>query len=118
MFSLFLILPLQVLRLFTTRPTLSSQLTTFLSPPLNLQLHLIYSHNSATDYSPPLLVIIHLLSPLVAMGVAVAAWTAAFFWFFSAILGDPAGQDGHNDGRDSIMGVRNWWEKWLCRALR
>ncbi|KAF2190880.1 hypothetical protein K469DRAFT_558844 [Zopfia rhizophila CBS 207.26] len=115
---LFIAILLSPFRLFTKRTPLGSQITTFLAPPLNLQLHLIYSYSSSTDYSPPLLVVIHLFSPIVAMGVAVAAWTAAFFWFFSAILGDPAGQDGHNDGRDSILGVRNWWDRWLSRALR
>jgi hypothetical protein len=90
----------------------------FLSPPLNLQLHLIYSHSAATEYSPAMLVVVHLFAPIVAMGVAIAACTAAFFWFFSAILGDPAGQDGHNDGKETLLGVRNWWDRWLSRALR
>jgi hypothetical protein len=85
---------------------------------LNWQLHLIYSHAASTDYSPSMLVVVHLFSPVIAIGVAISAWTAAFFWFFSAILGDPAGQDGHNDGKESILGVRNWWERWLSRALR
>jgi hypothetical protein len=66
-----------------------------------------------------MLVIVHLFSPIVAIGVAIGAWTSAFFWFFSAILGDPAGQDeDHNDGKDSLLGVRRWWDKWLSRALR
>ncbi|KAF2263224.1 hypothetical protein CC78DRAFT_288505 [Lojkania enalia] len=115
---LFIAILLQPFRLCTNRPPLSSQIMAFLAPPLNLQLHLIYSHSSATDYSPPMLVVVNLFSSIVAIGVAVAAWTAAFFWFFSAILGDPAGQDGHNDGRDSILGVRRWWDRWLSRALR
>jgi hypothetical protein len=85
---------------------------------LNLQLHLVYSHNSSQDYSAPMLVVIHLFSPLIAFGVAIAAWTAAGFWFFSSILGDPGGHDGHNDGKESILGVRNWWERWLSRGLR
>ena len=109
---------MQPLRLCTTRQTLASQITAFLSPPLNLQLHLVYSHSAATQYSPAMLVVVHLFAPVVAVGVAIASWTAAFFWFFSLILGDPAGQDGHNDGRDSILGVRGWWERWLSRALR
>ncbi|KAF1948426.1 hypothetical protein CC80DRAFT_498242 [Byssothecium circinans] len=109
---------LQPFRLLSSRSTNTAQLTTFLAPPLNLQLHLIYSYATSTEYSAPMLVVIHLISPFVAVGVAIAAWTAACFWFFSAILGDPAGQDSHNDGKDSILGVRNWWERWLSRALR
>lgn len=119
MLALFLTLLLSPFRLCSSsRPSFTTQLTAFLARPLNLQLHLIYSYSASTSYSTPLLVVVHLFSPIVAMGVAVAAWTAAFFWFFSAILGDPAGQDGHNDGKESILGVRNWWERWLNRALR
>ncbi|KAJ4297645.1 hypothetical protein N0V90_005539 [Kalmusia sp. IMI 367209] len=118
MVALLISLLLQPFRLFSSRSTLPTQLTTFLAPPLNLQLHLIYSFSSSTEYSAPMLVVVHLFSPFVAVGVAIAAWTAAFFWFFSAILGDPAGQDGHNDGKESILGVRNWWDRWLSRALR
>jgi hypothetical protein len=65
-----------------------------------------------------MLVVVNLFSPVVAFGVAIAAWTAAGFWFFSSILGDPGGHDGHNDGRETIVSVRNWWERWLSRALR
>ncbi|KAH7090397.1 hypothetical protein FB567DRAFT_589793 [Paraphoma chrysanthemicola] len=118
--ALLVSLALAPLKFCTTRPPLSSQLTTFLAPALNLQLHLVYSHNASQDYSAPMLVIIHLFSPVIAFGVAIAAWTAAGFWFFSSILGDPGGHDGgrHNDGKESILGVRKWWERWLSRALR
>ncbi|KAL5425725.1 hypothetical protein PMIN06_009017 [Paraphaeosphaeria minitans] len=116
--ALLISLLLQPFRLFSTRSTLPTQLTTFLAPPLNLQLHLVYSFAAADSYSAPMLVVVHLFSPFVAVGVAIAAWTAACFWFFSAILGDPAGQDGHNDGKESILGVRTWWDRWLSRALR
>jgi len=118
--ALFVSLALAPLKFCTTRPSLSKQLTTFLVPALNLQLHLVYSHNASQEYSAPMLVVIHLLSPVVAFGVAIAAWTAAGFWFFSSILGDPGGHDGgrHNDGKECIIGVRNWWERWLSRGLR
>ncbi|KAI8934754.1 hypothetical protein NX059_008442 [Plenodomus lindquistii] len=116
--ALLVALVLAPLRFTSTRPSLSEQLKNFLAPALNLQLHLVYSHNPATDYSAPMLVVIHLFSPIVAFGVAIAAWTAAGFWFFSSILGDPGGHDGHNDGKESILGVRNWWERWLSRGLR
>jgi hypothetical protein len=116
--ALFVSLMLAPLKLCTTRPPLSTQLTTFLAPALNLHLHLVYSHNSSQDYSAPMLVVVNLFSPIIAFGVAIAAWTAAAFWFFSSILGDPGGHDGHNDGKESILCVRNWWERWLSRALR
>ncbi|KAF2272813.1 uncharacterized protein EI97DRAFT_196765 [Westerdykella ornata] len=103
----------------TARPSLTARLTSFLAPPLNLQLHLIYSLSYSTEYTLPMLILVLLFSPIVAIGVAVGAWTAACFWFFSAILGDPAGQDqGHNDGKDTLLGVRNWWDRWLSRGLK
>lgn len=115
-----LALVLYPLRFCTSRPALSTQLTTFLAPALNLQLHLVYSFDASEAYSVPMLLVIHLFSPVVAFGVAIASWTAAGFWFFSSILGDPGGHDGgrHNDGKDSILGVRNYWERWLSRGLR
>ncbi|KAJ4331935.1 hypothetical protein N0V95_009776 [Ascochyta clinopodiicola] len=113
-------LALYPLRFCSSRPSLSAQLTTFLAPALNLQLHLVYSFDASESYSVPMLVVIHLFSPIIAFGIAVAAWTAAGFWFFSSILGDPGGHDGgrHNDGQDCILGVRNYWERWLSRGLR
>lgn len=65
-----------------------------------------------------MLFVVHVLSPFVSIGVAIAAWTAAVFWFYAAILGDPDGRDKHNDGKESVLGVRMWWEKWLLRAVR
>ncbi|KAF2624191.1 hypothetical protein BU25DRAFT_163034 [Macroventuria anomochaeta] len=113
-------LALYPLRFCSNRPPLSTQLTTFLAPALNLQLHLVYSFDASESYSVPMLVIIHLFSPIIAFGVAIASWTAAGFWFFSSILGDPGGHDGgrHNDGKDCILGVRNYWERWLSRGLK
>ncbi|CAN9260774.1 unnamed protein product [Alternaria alternata] len=116
--ALLISIVLAPLRFCTTRPPFSAQITAFLAPALNLQLHLVYSHDSTTGYSAPMLVVVHLFSPVVAFGVAIAAWTAAGFWFFSSILGDPGGHDGHNDGKETIVSVRNWWERWLSRGLR
>jgi hypothetical protein len=65
-----------------------------------------------------MLVLVHLLSPFISFGVAVAAWVAAIFWFYAAILGDPDGTNGKDDGRAAVLGVRAWWERWLKRALR
>ncbi|KAF1925446.1 uncharacterized protein M421DRAFT_423764, partial [Didymella exigua CBS 183.55] len=118
-FAIFISLALYPLRFCSNRPALSTQLTTFLAPALNLQLHLVYSFDASEGYSVPMLVVIHLFSPIIAFGVAIASWTAAGFWFFSSILGDPGGHDGgrHNDGKDCILGVRNYWERWLLRGL-
>jgi len=119
-FAILISLAVYPLRFCSNRPPLSTQLTTFLAPALNLQLHLVYSFDASESYSVPMLVIISLFSPIIAFGIAVASWTAAGFWFFSSILGDPGGHDGgrHNDGKDCILGVRNYWERWLSRGLR
>lgn len=85
---------------------------------MKMQLRCIYSAPESTSYSVPLLLIVNIFSPLVSAALAVAAWVAATFWFFSAMLGDPAGKDGHNDGKAAVLGIRRWWEQWLLRALR
>jgi hypothetical protein len=117
--SLVLVLLVQPLRAIKSRPSFGSELTTLLSPALRLQLRLIDSTAAASEtFSAGWLLIIHLLSSFVSLGVAFASWTAACFWFFSAVLGDPAGKDGHNDGKATVLAVRAWWEGWLCRSLR
>ncbi|KAF2839613.1 hypothetical protein M501DRAFT_973178 [Patellaria atrata CBS 101060] len=109
---------LQPLRLISYRPDFPQQLTYFLEKPLRLQLRLISSSPTFSSLDASMLFIIHLFSPLIAFGVAVASWTTAFFWFYAAIIGDPDGKDGHNDGRATVLGVRAWWERWLLRAMR
>ncbi len=116
--SILISLALAPLRLCSSRSSFGLQITKFLGPSLNLQLRLIYSEPVDTSYSSSMLVVVHLFSPIVAFGVALAAWTSAAFWIFTSILGDPGGNDGHNDGKESILAVRNWWENWLSRALR
>jgi hypothetical protein len=68
-----------------------------------------------------LLVLINLLSPLISIGVAIGAWTAAVFWFYAALIGDPSGTDrpeGYNDGKASVLAVRLWWMHWLTRSIK
>ncbi|KIW01066.1 uncharacterized protein PV09_07358 [Verruconis gallopava] len=112
---------LQPLRICTSAGSFWQQVAVLLAPTLNIQLAYIHSSYSAIEYSASMLVIVNLLSPLLSLGVAGAAWVAAAFWFFNAILGDPDGSDkprGYNDGRASVIGVRRWWETWLRRPLR
>jgi len=119
----FFALPLSLALAPIRRQPLATTVTNLLAPALNLQLRLIYSYAASDSYSVPMLITIHLFSPIVSIGVSIAAWTAAFFWFFNAILGDPARSAGqvhgkHNDGKDTLLGVRNWWDRWLSRGLR
>ena len=70
-----------------------------------------------------MLVLVNILSPVYALGICMAAWVAAGFWFFAAILGDPNVKDENergkdDDGRTAVMTVRRWWERWLMRGLQ
>lgn len=120
-FAMLALLLLQPFRICTKTTTFRLQVIGFLAPALKVQLAFIYSPDNGDDCSAPLLVMINLLSPIISFGVSFAAWVAAAFWFFNAILGDPDGSDkprGYNDGRASVIGVRKWWERWLTRAMR
>ncbi|KAF2135115.1 uncharacterized protein K452DRAFT_293462 [Aplosporella prunicola CBS 121167] len=109
---------LQPLRFCSMRPDYREQLVKFLGPPLNLQFRYIYAPPVSSMYNTPLLLMVHLLSPFVAMGIAFAAWISAAFWIYAAIIGDPGSRDGHNDGRESVLMVRSYWERWLLHAVR
>lgn len=65
-----------------------------------------------------MLILLNLFSPVYAVAVALSAWVAAMFWFYAAILGDPDGRDGKDDGRAAVLGVRGWWERWLQRGMK
>lgn len=113
------LLLLALFSFFTSYPPLRTHVHTFLAPPVNFQLELIFSgtHISNPAASKPLmLVLLNLLSPIYALGIAVSASVAAMFWFYAAILGDPDGRDGWDDGRAAVLEVRRWWERWLKRA--
>ncbi|KAI9820663.1 MAG: hypothetical protein M1827_005032 [Pycnora praestabilis] len=118
---LIILLILSPLRICTTRAPFTSQLTDSLSRSLLLQLQLIHSpvnYATITPYDPAMLTLIHLVSPIVSFGVAMAAWVAAIFWFYAAILGDPDGRGGKDDGRATVVAVRDWWGGWLESAFR
>ncbi len=51
------------------------------------------------------------------MAIAVAAWVAAVFWTYTAILGNPDGKEDRDDGREAVLAVRGWWERWLLQGL-
>lgn len=95
----------------------------FLSPLLVLQLKLVYSSCDRDDtvHSETsgimVLVLVSMLSPLYAMAIAVAAWVAGVFWFYTAMLGNPDGREDRDDGRETVLAVRGWWERWLIQCL-
>ena len=69
-------------------------------------------------YTPSTLIFVNLVSPIYAGPIAIAAWTAAVFWFYAAILGNPDGRDGRDDGVAAVMAVRGWWESWLGKPAQ
>ncbi|KAL4867669.1 hypothetical protein BDV12DRAFT_197950 [Aspergillus spectabilis] len=67
-------------------------------------------------YSVGGLIMVLLLSSLMSFGLLLLAWTAAFFWIFAMILGNPDGTERKDDGRAAVLGVTRWWQLWLGRA--
>ncbi len=95
----------------------------FLSPSPRLELYLIFSVHDATTFSSPStgnvirLILANIFTPIYAMAIAVAAWVAAVFWTYTAILGNPDGKEDRDDGREAVLAVRGWWERWLLQGL-
>lgn len=52
------------------------------------------------------------------MAIAASAWVGGVFWFYTAILGNPDGKDERDDGREFVLTVRGWWQRWLIQGLR
>ncbi|KAL2001307.1 hypothetical protein VTN02DRAFT_1927 [Thermoascus thermophilus] len=70
------------------------------------------------SYSAGALISVHLLSPFLSLGLLLAAWTAASFWVFAVIVGNPDGTERRDDGRAAVLGVGSWWRRWLAKARR
>jgi hypothetical protein len=70
------------------------------------------------EYKPSSLVMVYLVAPLLSIGVAIAAWISASFWVFAITMGNPDGTERRDDGRATVLGVRNRWERFLLSAVR
>ena len=70
------------------------------------------------EYKPFCLIMVYLAAPLLSVGVAIAAWVSACFWIFAITIGNPDGTERRDDGRATVLGVRNWWERYLLSAVR
>merc|ERR1711967_161356 len=82
--SIILTLFTQPVRLCARRPSFGQQLASLLGPALNLQLKSIYTPlppyaNEDCVFHPGMLVFVHLVSPILSIGVAVAAWVVACY---------------------------------------
>ena len=118
-----LILFTPLLLLSKQRP-LSTRFFQFLAPPTKFQLGLSYScykTDSTTGQSAGSigrLVFVNVLAPVYAVVIMAVAWVGGVFWFYTAILGNPDGKEERDDGRDAVLMVRRWWERWLIQGLR
>ncbi|KAL1590908.1 hypothetical protein WHR41_00179 [Cladosporium halotolerans] len=112
----------QPVRLCARRITFGQQLASLLGPALNLQLKSIYTPlpphaNEDGVFHPGMLVFVHCVSPVLSIGVAVAAWVVAAYWLMAGIVGDPAGMDKRDDGRETVLGLRGWWENLMLKGI-
>ncbi|KAK4555561.1 hypothetical protein LTR86_007314 [Recurvomyces mirabilis] len=112
----------QPVRLCAKRPTFGQQLSGLLGPALNLQLKCIYTPlpphaNDDRSYHPWKLLMVHMTSPFLSLGIMFMAWVLAVYWVSSAVVGDPAGMDKRDDGRETVLGLRGWWERYLMRCV-
>lgn len=62
------------------------------------------------------LIAVQVMGSVMSMGVAIAEWIAAPFWIFAIIMGSPDGTERRDDGKATVLAVRNWWEKCLLQA--
>lgn len=113
----------QPVRLCARRPSFGQQLGGLVGPALNLQLKSIHTPlpphaDEDSSYSTGMLMVVMLLSPFLSLGMMLAAWVSAVFWISSAVVGDPAGMDKRDDGRETVLALRDWWERWLVRSMR
>lgn len=120
--ALFITALTQPIRLCARRPTFSQQLAGLLGPTLNLQLRCIYTPlmphaNEDGSYHSGMLFVVHLLSPFLSLAIMFASWVLAIYWLCSGVVGDPAGQDKRDDGKETVLGLRNWWERWLMKGV-
>lgn len=120
--SLFVTALTQPVRLCARRPSFGQQLGGLLGPALNLQLKSIFTPlpphaNEDFTYHTGILVMVQLLSPFASMGMMAAAWIVAMYWMLTMVIGDPAGMDKRDDGREAVLAIRGWWEDWLARSM-
>ncbi|KAL6717400.1 hypothetical protein ACLMJK_005315 [Lecanora helva] len=122
LFAAMLLLLLAPIFLLRSQP-LSTRFYQLIAPSIQFQLGLIHSsHESESTHSPNAgsifrLVLVNVLAPIYAVAIMVAAWVGGLFWFFTKILGNPDGGEERDDGRDAVLAVRRWWERWLTTGL-
>ncbi|KAF3394255.1 hypothetical protein F1880_004746 [Penicillium rolfsii] len=69
-------------------------------------------------YTTVMSILVLTLSPFFSIAVLLFAWTAASFWVFTMVMGNPDGTERKDDGRAAVLGVCKWWQTWLCKARK
>ncbi|KAF7588689.1 hypothetical protein BBP40_005322 [Aspergillus hancockii] len=64
-----------------------------------------YISDPCEHYSIFGLIAVLLLSSLLSIAFLLLVWTAAFFWVFAMILGNPDGTERKDDGRAAVLGI-------------
>jgi hypothetical protein len=119
LFPLLLLTPLHLCR---SACDLSNSIIRFISPILRQHLRLLNAETAESRhdliFKPLSLIMVYLAAPVFSLGVAIAAWVSASFWVFAIIMGNPDGTERRDDGRATVLAVRNWWERYLLWAVR
>ncbi|RMZ90700.1 hypothetical protein DV736_g2078, partial [Chaetothyriales sp. CBS 134916] len=110
------------LRLCHKGDPFSTVLVRTIAPVFWNHLRLIYAPSAKKahgfDFSAPRLMLVHLALPIVSLAMAFFAWVAAVFWLFALMMGNPDGTEKRDDGRATVLGARNYLEKYLLTAIK
>ncbi len=119
LFPLLLITPLHICNSACDLP---SFIVRFVSPIPRQHLKILCAESKEDrhdlQFNPVALIMVYLAAPIFSLGVAIAAWVSASFWVFAIIMGNPDGTERRDDGRATVLAVRNWWERYLLSAVR
>ncbi|KAJ5702944.1 hypothetical protein N7488_010492 [Penicillium malachiteum] len=72
--------------------------------------------DSSVLYSVGMSIVVLVLSPFFSIAIVLFAWTAAAFWVFAMVMGNPDGTERSDDGRAAVLGVCKWWRTWLGKS--
>lgn len=119
---------------------LSAWISSYLLPPLNIHLTLLHYNTSFPSpchrhLNTLLLILTNLFLPLYSLPITCAAWTAAIFWAYAAMLGNPAKENGREapgfsealgsgerewgaSNASAVFRVARWWIWWLELPFR
>lgn len=93
-----------------------------LAPVFRNHLQMIYAKSLVNvhkfEFSPIILLLVNIVSPIISLGNAIAAWIVAVFWLFAIMMGNPDGTERGDDGRATVLMLRDWWERCLLSAVR